>query len=220
MISPYRFLEAAEDSGILVSIGHWLLLEACRQLREWQMNSYSEQPVNITVNVSARQFADPRLASDIQNALQQTEIDSSRLQLEMTESVAAADPKLTISVLSHLKHLGIGVILDDFGTGTTSLRGLRQFPVDALKIDRSLVREMQADRSACDIVELIAALAQKMNLKAIAEGIESARQVERLLALGCEYGQGYYFSQPLDAKAAEQFMLQQAAQARTKGAAM
>jgi diguanylate cyclase (GGDEF)-like protein/PAS domain S-box-containing protein len=219
LISPYRFLEAAEDSGILVSIGHWLLLEACRQLHEWQMNSYSEQPVNITVNVSARQFADPGLASDIQNALQQTEIDPSRLQLEMTESVAAADPKLTVSVLSHLKHLGIGVILDDFGTGTTSLRGLRQFPVDALKIDRSLVREMQADRSASDIVELIAALAHKMNLRAIAEGIESSRQVERLLALGCEYGQGYYFTQPLDANAAEQFMLQQAAQTRTKGAA-
>ncbi len=219
LISPYRFLEAAEDSGILISIGHWLLLEACRQLREWQMNRYSEQPVNITVNVSARQFADPRLASDIQNALQQTEIEPSRLQLEMTESVAAADPKLTISVLSHLKHLGIGVILDNFGTGTTSLRGLRQFPVDALKIDRSLVREMQADRSAADIVELIAALAHKMNIKAIAEGIESARQVERLLALGCEYGQGYYFSQPMDAKAAEQFMLQQAAPARTEGAA-
>lgn len=218
LISPYRFLEAAEDSGILISIGHWLMLEACRQLHEWQMNGYSERPVNITVNLSARQFADPRLASDIQNALQQTGIEPSRLQLEVTECVAAADPKLTISVLSQLKHLGIGVILDDFGTGTTSLRGLRQFPVDALKIDRSLVREMQADRSAADIVELIAALAHKMNLTAIAEGIESARQVERLLALGCEYGQGYYFSQPMDAKAAEQFMLEQIAQTRVKGA--
>ena len=93
------------------------------------------------------------------------------------------------------KRLRIGVILDDFGTGTTSLRGLRQFPGDALKIDRPLVRQMQTDRAACGIVGLIAALAQKMNLKAIAEGIESARQVERLLELKCEYGQGYYFSQ-------------------------
>ena len=219
LISPYRFLEAAEDSGILISIGQWLILEACRQLREWQMNAYSERPMNITVNVSARQFADAQLLSDIQTALQQTGIEPSRLRLEMTESVAAADPKLTISVLAHLKRLGIGVILDDFGTGTTSLRGLRQFPVDALKIDRALVGEMQADRSACDIVELIAALAHKMNLRAIAEGIESARQVERLLALGCEYGQGYYFSQPLDATAADQFMLRQVALTRTKGAA-
>ena len=219
LISPYRFLEAAEDSGILISIGHWLMLEACRQSCEWQMNCYAEQPVNITVNVSARQFANAGLAQDIQSVLQQTGIEPSRLQLEMTESVASADPKLTVSVLAHLKHLGIGVILDDFGTGTTSLRGLRLFPVDALKIDRSLVLEMQADRSACDIVELIAGLAHKMNIKAIAEGIESARQVERLLALGCEYGQGYYFSQALDAKAAGEFMLQQATQIRSKGAA-
>jgi len=175
--------------------------------------------VNITANLSARQFADARLASDIQNALQQTGIDPSRLQLEITESIASTDPKLTITVLSHLKHLGIGVILDNFGTGTTSLRGLRQFPVDELKIDRSLVQEMQSDLAACDIVELMIALAHKMKLSAIAEGIETPRQAERLLELGCEYGQGYYFSQPLEAKAAAQFMQQAVASARTKAAA-
>jgi len=219
LISPYRFIEAAEDTGILVSIGHWLIQQACGQLRDWEANHPSEQPMNITVNVSARQFADARLVNDIQDALQQTGIDPSRLQLEMTESVAAADPKLTVTVLSHLKHMGIGVILDDFGTGTTSLRGLRQFPVDALKIDRSLIREMQSDNAACDTVELIVALAHKMNLKAIAEGIETVRQLERLLELGCEYGQGYYFSQPMEAKAAQRFMRQQVTPARTKGAA-
>ena len=173
VISPYRFIEAAEDTGILVSIGHWLLLQACQQLREWEANDSFGKSMSITVNVSARQFADARLASDIQDALQQTGIDPSRLQLEMTESVAAADPKLTVSVLSHLKHLGIGVVLDDFGSGSASLRGLRQFPVDALKIDRSLVREMQTDRAAGDIVELIIALAHKMNQRVIAEGIET-----------------------------------------------
>ena len=217
LISPYRFIEAAEDTGILVSIGHWLILQACRQLCEWEASRFSDQPMNITVNVSARQFADARLVNDIQDALQQTGVDPSRLQLEMTESVAAADPKLTVTVLSHLKHFGIGVILDDFGTGTTSLRGLRQFPVDALKIDRSLVREMQTDRAASDIVELITAMAHKMNLKAIAEGIETARQLERLLELGCEFGQGYYFSQPMEARAAQQFMRQQVAAARAGG---
>jgi len=217
LISPYRFIEAAEDTGILVSIGHWLILQACRQLCEWEASRFSDQPMNITVNVSARQFADARLVNDIQDALQETGVDPSRLQLEMTESVAAADPKLTITVLSHLKHFGIGVILDDFGTGTTSLRGLRQFPVDALKIDRSLVREMQTDRAASDIVELITAMAHKMNLKAIAEGIETARQLERLLELGCEFGQGYYFSQPMEARAAQQFMRQQVAAARAGG---
>jgi diguanylate cyclase (GGDEF)-like protein/PAS domain S-box-containing protein len=219
MISPYRFIEAAEDSGILVSIGHWLMLQACRQLREWDTSNYSEQPMKITVNVSARQFAGAGLVSDIQKTLLDSGIAPARLQLEITESVAAADPKLTVSVLSHLKQLGIGVILDDFGTGTTSLRGLRQFPVDALKIDRSLVREMQADRTAGDIVELIATLAQKMGLRTIAEGIENARQMERLRELGCEYGQGYYFSQPMEAKAVLQFMQQQGVPAQARGAA-
>ncbi len=218
LISPYRFIDAAEDTGILVSIGHWLILQACRQLKEWEVNNSSGQPTNITVNISARQFADARLANDVQDALQQTGIDPSRLQLEMTENVAAADPKLTITVLSHLKHMGIGVILDDFGTGSTSLRGLREFPLDALKIDRSLVREMQSDRAASDIVELIIAMAHKMNLRAVAEGIETSRQFERLLELGCECGQGYYFSQPLESKAALQFMRQQVAPAKASGA--
>jgi EAL domain-containing protein (putative c-di-GMP-specific phosphodiesterase class I) len=223
LISPYRFIEAAEDTGILVSIGHWLLLQACRQLRDGEANhapgqAMNSQSMNITVNISARQFADARLVNDIQDALQQTGIDPSRLQVEITESVAAADPKLTVTVLSHLKHLGIGVVLDDFGIGTTSLRALRQFPVDALKVDRSLVREMQTDRAAGDIVEMIIALAHKMNLKAIAQGIETSRQMERLLELGCEFGQGYYFSQPMEAKAAQQFLRQQNAPAKASGA--
>jgi len=218
VISPYRFIEAAEDTGILVSIGHWLIIQACRQLREWEVNDHSGQPMHVTVNVSARQFADARLVNDIQDALQETGIEPSRLQLEMTESIAATDPKLTITVLSHLKHMGIGVVLDDFGTGSTSLRGLTQFPVDALKIDRSLIREMQTDRAASSIVELIIALAHKMELKVIAEGIETARQLERLLELGCEFGQGYYFSQPMEPKAALQFMRQQVASPRASGA--
>jgi EAL domain-containing protein (putative c-di-GMP-specific phosphodiesterase class I) len=218
LISPYTFIEAAEDTGVLVSIGHWLVMQACRQLREWQANDRSGQPINVTVNVSARQFADARLASDIQQALQQTGIDPSRLQLEMKESLAAADPKLAVTVLAHLKHMGIGVVLDDFGTGSMPLTGLAQFPVDALKIDRSLVREMQSDRATADVVELIITLAHKMNLKVIAEGIETARQLEHLQQLGCEYGQGYYFSQPLEPRAALLFMRQQLAGTRTSGA--
>jgi EAL domain-containing protein (putative c-di-GMP-specific phosphodiesterase class I) len=170
------------------------------------------------VNVSARQFADARLVDDIQSALQESGVDPSRLQLEITENVAAADPKLTVAVLSHLKHLGIGMILDDFGAGTTSLRGLREFRVEAVKIDRSLVREMLTDRVVGDTVELIITLAHKMKLKAIAEGIETARQVERLLEVGCEFGQGHYFSEAMEAKAAQEFMRQQIAAPKTSGA--
>jgi diguanylate cyclase (GGDEF)-like protein/PAS domain S-box-containing protein len=227
LISPYRFIEAAEDTGILVSVGHWLILQACMQLRDWDAAASSGQVMfgqpmsgqpNITVNVSARQFADARLVDDIQSALQESGVDPSRLQLEITENVAAADPKLTVAVLSHLKHLGIGMILDDFGAGTTSLRGLREFRVDAVKIDRSLVREMLTDRVVGDTVELIITLAHKMKLKAIAEGIETARQVERLLEVGCEFGQGHYFSEAMEAKAAQEFMRQQIAAPKTSGA--
>jgi diguanylate cyclase (GGDEF)-like protein/PAS domain S-box-containing protein len=218
LISPYRFLEAAEDTGLLVSIGHWLTLQVCRQMREWDVNHVSGPPVNVTINVSARQFADARLVNDIQDALSETGIEPGRLQLEITESVAAADPKLTITVLCHLKHMGIGTILDDFGTGSSSLSGLRQFPVDSLKIDRALIREMQADRSAFDMVELIVLLARKMKLRLIAEGIETAKQVEHLQQLGCELGQGYYFSQPMEAKAALQFMRQQLEPPRSRTA--
>jgi diguanylate cyclase (GGDEF)-like protein/PAS domain S-box-containing protein len=217
LISPYRFIEAAEDTGILVSIGQWLLEQACRQLREWEVSNSRLPSVNITVNVSGRQFADARLASDVQAALRESGLDPARLQLEVTESVAAVDPKLTITVLSHLKHLGVGVILDDFGLGSASLRSLWQFPVDALKIDRELIHEMQADRTSSDIVEMIIAMASKMNLRVIGEGIETARQFERLTELGCELGQGYYFAQPLDPKAALQFMREQAAPVRKSG---
>ena len=209
LVSPYRFIEAAEDSGILVSIGHWLVLQACKQLREWEVNNPGGIPVHLALNVSARQFADARLVTDIQDALRETGVDPSRLQLEMTESVAAADPTLTVSILSHLKHMGIGIVLDDFGLGSASLRGLWQFPIDALKIDRSLVREMQADKTSSEMIETIITLAHKMNLRVIAEGIETVRQFERLRELGCEFGQGYYFSQPLESKAALQFMRRQ-----------
>lgn len=210
LISPDRFLDAAEDSGILVSTGHWLLQQVCRQVREWEKSPPCGSRLTLTVNISARQFADAHLASDIQDALRETGLDPSRLELEITESIASADPKLTITLLSHLKHMGIGVILDDFGIGSASLRGLRQFPVDALKIDRSLIREMQTDRSATDLIELIITIAHKMGLRAIAEGVESARQFERLLGLGCDFAQGYYFSQPLESQAALQFMERQA----------
>jgi len=218
LISPYRFLEAAEDSGLLVSIAHWFMLQACRQLREWEVNAFSGERLNITVNLSARQLADGHLVNDIQDALRETGVDPSRLHLEITETVAAADPKLTVTVLSHLKHMGIGAILDDFGTGTSSLCGLRQFPVEALKVDRSLTRDMLSDGTAADMMEVIITLAHKLDLRAIAEGIESAKQLERLVEMGCEFGQGYYFSQPLESKAALQFVRQNHASARSSRA--
>jgi diguanylate cyclase (GGDEF)-like protein/PAS domain S-box-containing protein len=224
LISPDKFMAAAEDTGLLVSVGQWLILEACQQLRAWDTACDSKtgtenspmSPVGVSVNVSARQLADVQFVAGVEAALRQTEIDPSRLHLEMTEGVAAADAKLTVMVLSHLKQLRVGVILDDFGSGNSSLSGLRQFPIAALKIDRSLIAGMLADHGMRDTVELLILLAHKLKLKAIAEGIESSRQFEYLRELGCEMGQGHLFSAPLEAKAAEQLLRQRGQVVRAK----
>jgi len=209
LISPYSFLDAAEDTGILVSLGRWSIVQACRQLREWEASGSPDrdkEKMTLAVNISARQLADARLLEDVQEALHESGVEPAQLQLEITEGVATADPKLTMAVLSHLRHLGVGVVLDNFGNGSASLTALRQFSANTLKIDRTLVRDMMSDRAVADIVELIVTMAQKMHLEVIAEGVETVRQVENLLKMGCQCGQGYFFSQPLDAKEAQEFM--------------
>lgn len=216
LVSPYSFLDAAEDSGLLVSIGQWLVLQACRQLLEWDLRLVSEPPLMVAVNVSARQFADPRLASDLQEVLRQTGLEPSRLQVEVSESIAMADLALSHSVVAQLKRVGLGVLLDDFGAGAASLRSLFQLPVNGVKIDRSLTRQLQQDRAVAAMIEGIIALARKMRLLVVAEGIETATLSERLRELGCGLAQGYCFSQPLEAPAALQFLLK--SQARTTGA--
>jgi diguanylate cyclase (GGDEF)-like protein/PAS domain S-box-containing protein len=209
LISPYKFIAAAEDTGLLVSIGHWVILEACKQLQAWDNLIPAIERVSMSVNVSAKQLADIRFVTEVESTLRETRLDPSRLHLEITESVATADAKLTATVLSHLKQLRVGVILDDFGTGISSLRGLRQLALEALKVDRSLVGGMLVDRGTHEVVEMIVLLARKLKLKVIAEGIESTRQLDQLRQLGCELGQGYLFSQPVEAKAAEQLLRQQ-----------
>ena len=220
LISPDKFVAAAEDSGLLAAAGQWLMQESCKQLNAWTVEIPAMASVSMSVNVSARQLADTGFVTEVEAILRQTRVDPSRLRLEMTENVAAADSKLTASVLSHLKHLRVGVILDDFGTGNSSLSGLRQFPVDALKIDRTLIAGMLTDRGTCDTVELIILLAHKLKFKVIAEGIETSRQLDQLLSLGCDLGQGYLFSQPLEAKAAGELLRQRSPipQAKVVGA--
>ena len=209
LVAADKFLEAAEDTGLLVRIGQWLVHEACQQLRHWQHFDSPAAPVRMTVNISARQLADAELVPGIQQAVRRIGIDPSHLSLEITEKAASADPKLTASVLAQLKQLGTGRILDNFGSGNFSLHSLRSFSVDSLKIDRSLIHETLADRSAADIVEAVILLAKKMNLRVIAEGIETAKQLEHLRELGCELGQGYLFSPPVDADAATKLLQQQ-----------
>jgi diguanylate cyclase (GGDEF)-like protein/PAS domain S-box-containing protein len=208
LISPDKFMAAAEDRGLLVFIGQWVLLQACQQLRSWNTVLPWTGHVSMSVNLSSSQLADPGFITGLEATLVRSGIDASRLHLEISESVAAADSKLTASVLASLKRLGLGVTLENFGAGETSLFALRQFPGEALKIDRSLIGALLLDRGAADLVELIILAAQKLKLQVTAEGIESARQLERLHQLGCVLGQGFLFSQPVDAKAAEHLLRQ------------
>jgi diguanylate cyclase (GGDEF)-like protein/PAS domain S-box-containing protein len=208
LISPDKFLAVAEDTGLLVSTGHWVILEACKQLQAWGKESPAMGAVNMSVNISAKQLADTRFVADVEATLRETGVDPSRLHIEMTEGVASADVKLTATVLAHLRQLRVGVVLDDFGAGISSLSGLQQLALEGLKIDRSLVGGMLSDRRARDLTELIIVLALRLKLRVIAEGIESHRQVDYLRQLGCQLGQGYLFSQPLEANAAEQLLRQ------------
>lgn len=208
LISPDKFMAAADDRGLLVFIGQWVLLQACQQLRSWNTVLPWTGQLSMSVNLSSSQLADPSFITGLEATLARTGIDASRLQLEVSESLVASDSQLKTSVLASLRRLGLGLTLENFGAGETSLFALRQFPGEALKIDRSLIGAMLLDRSAGDLVELIMLAAQKLKLKVTAEGIESTRQLERSQKLGCVLGQGFLFSQPVDAKTAEQLLRQ------------
>jgi diguanylate cyclase (GGDEF)-like protein/PAS domain S-box-containing protein len=217
LISPHKFLNAADDGGLLISIGKWMVLEACNQLGTWDRNTTATQGIDLSVNVSGKELADPGFVAGVESALRSAGFPASRLHLEITES-AAADAKLTSAVLASLKQLGVGVILDDFGTGNSSLNRLRQLQVEAIKIDSSMVSGLLLDRSAAEAVELILLVAQKLKLRVIAEGIESAKQRDHLQQLGCELGQGYFFSAPLEAKEAELLLRQRMLGSQAAGA--
>jgi EAL domain-containing protein (putative c-di-GMP-specific phosphodiesterase class I) len=203
LISPLTFIDAAEDTGLLIATGQWVILEVCNQLRAWKRDVPTMGTESVSVNISAKQLADSRFVSFLEATLRQTGIDPAQLCLEIAENVAAADPQLTTAVVSQLKQLRVGVILDDFGSGNSSLRALRQFPIEALKIDGALVGALLLDRAAYETIDLILLLARKLKLKVIAEGIESIKQLDHLLSLGCKFGQGYLLSQPVEAKSAE-----------------
>ena len=208
LISPHKFLGAADDGGLLVSIGKWLVQEACQRMRSWDKDMPAARGMKLSVNVSAKELTDPGFIGGLEGTLRSTGFAASRLRLEITEGVAAADVKLTSSVLGSLRRLGINVILDDFGTGNSSLNRLRQLQVEAVKIDRTMVSAMLLDRGAAESVELIMLVARQLKLSVIAEGIESVKQLEHLQQLGCELGQGFLFSPPVDAKQTEHFMRQ------------
>ena len=202
VVHPAEFIGLAEDTGLIVPLGSWVLEEACRQLREWNAARPARNPLSMAVNVSGRQFMDPDLVGRIGAALRTYDIDPACLALEITESVLLEAGGSGAGMLPELKDLGVHLYIDDFGTGYCSLNYLHQFPVDALKIDRSFVAQIGhgGDRGA--LVRAIVTLARNLEISAVAEGVESETQVRELLALGCERAQGYYFADPLEAEQA------------------
>ena len=198
LVGPDGFIDVAEETGLIVPIGRWILKEACRQAHAWHSRFPSESPMTITVNVSPRQLLQSNLVADVKAALDETNVIPSSLQLEITESMAMGNPKVTTRIFSELKDLGVSLSIDDFGTGHSSLSRLRSFPVDVLKIDRSFIRGIEADIESREIARLIVALAHHLHLKVIAEGIETPGQQVYLEQFKCEFGQGYLYSPPVD----------------------
>jgi len=199
LISPGEFILVAEETGLIVPIGKWVLETAARQMCVWQSRFPGDRPLSISVNMSARHFLQPELIEQCREMISETQLSAGSLVLEVTESAMMPDPEAAIGVMGQLKSLGIKLAMDDFGTGYSSLSYLHRFPLDSLKIDKSFVSRMMQDD---EIVRAIITLGRNLGLKVIAEGVETAEQAEQLRKLGCEFAQGYYFSVPVNAQQA------------------
>jgi diguanylate cyclase (GGDEF)-like protein/PAS domain S-box-containing protein len=204
---PGDFIPLAEESGLILPLGRWVLSEACRQARTWQAQGLAQpHPLAVSVNVSVRQLHDPGFADDVARTLERTKLDPGLLTLEITESVLMQDTTLTQHSLGRLKAVGVRLVIDDFGTGYSSLSYLRRFPIDGLKIDRSFIDAVDTDRDEADLVRSIITLSRRLKLETVAEGIERWGQLAKLRALGADIGQGYYLATPLEALAVADFV--------------
>ena len=208
MIQPGRFIGLAEEMGLIIPIGAWVIREACMQTKAWQLAGFTN--LRVAVNLSPRQFTQKALAQSIADILQETELEPRFLELELTESMVMKDVDSAISILGKLKELGIHIAIDDFGTGYSSLSYLRRFPIDVLKIDQSFVNELTVNADAANIVVAIISLAHSLRLRVIAEGVETLEQLTYLRDRGCDEVQGYYFSRPVPANAFESLLRQEA----------
>ncbi len=198
LVPPSRFIPVAEQSGLIVQIGDWVLRRVCQQLAEWQRTHVPLVPVS--VNISVRQLEHSQLAATVTTLSQEVGIDASLLHFEITESVAMHNSQQYMGALQALRMLGSRILIDDFGTGYSSLSYLKHLPIDTLKIDRAFVRDMVQDANDAAIVRAIAAVAKSLGLQLVAEGIESEEQLECLRKLDCECGQGFYLSPPVSAE--------------------
>ena len=204
---PNDFIPVAEESGLIVPLGRWAIEEAARTLADWDARMGGESVAKLAVNLSAIQLQRDGIAPVLERALADNGLTGSRFTLELTESALVTDPDRIAGIMSALKDVGATIAMDDFGTGYSNLAYLQRLPIDILKIDRSFVTGMLADRDKIAIVRAILSLAQALGMKTTAEGIETIELGQTLAALGCTYGQGYVYSRPLEADAAYQFLV-------------
>ena len=206
LISPIDFIPLAEETGMIVQIGEWVLREACEQMHKWQVVFPTEPPTFMCVNLSVKQFSQQDLIEKVAAILQETKLAPTSLKLEITESAVMENVDTATKMLKELRELGVQLAMDDFGTGYSSLSNLHRFPINTLKIDRSFITRMVENNENAEIVRTISGLAQNLGMDVVAEGVETREQLNILRALGCKYGQGYFFSKPLDTQSAEAFI--------------
>ncbi len=207
LVSPDDFIPIAEDTGLIAPIGEWVLRKACQQLYQWNHVERPELPISLNVNLSMRQVRHPGILDIIKSAIIDSGINAKHLKLEVTESTIVDDRHNMIPVLNQIKELGISLAMDDFGTGHSSLGNLHKLPVDVLKIDRSFIQSMSANRELAAVMHAIITLAHELGMQTVAEGIETPEQLVMLQSLDCNFGQGYYFKRPMNARAATRYLL-------------
>jgi diguanylate cyclase len=197
IVSPLDFIPLAEETGLIVPLGEWVIRTACLQNKEWQKRGF--EPMSIAVNLSNRQFEQPNLLEIIIRTLKEIDMATKYVELEITESTLMKNPDSAISILNELKDIGITISIDDFGTGYSSLEYLKRISLNSLKVAYPFIKNILSNADDAAITKTIITLAHNMNLKVIAEGVETEQQLEFLKKLGCDEVQGYFFSRPLPA---------------------
>ncbi|MCM1984292.1 EAL domain-containing protein [Lyngbya confervoides BDU141951] len=205
LISPADFIPLAEDTGLIIPLGNWIIKAAFQQLRQWIDQDLSLPSLSICINISGRQFSNPDFVTILQRMLKDYPVPPENIELEITEGAIMHREDLVIEKLHQLKEIGFKLSIDDFGTGYSSLSYLQLFPVDTLKVDRSFVSQM-GDHDSYEIVKTIMTLAHNLNLDVVAEGVEDSKQATLLQAMNCEYAQGYLYSPPLSTEKATRFL--------------
>jgi EAL domain-containing protein (putative c-di-GMP-specific phosphodiesterase class I) len=199
LVAPLDFIPIAEETGLIIPIGSWVLERACRQAVEWRRALPGARPLSISVNLSARQLAQPDLPGVVADVLRDTGVDPGDVYLELTESSLMEDPDAALATMTELRDLGVRLVLDDFGTGYSSLAYVQRFPIAVLKVDRSFVADLGAESPGAAIVAAVANMALGLGVDVVAEGVETEEQAAVLQTLGCEYAQGYLYGRPMPA---------------------